>query len=207
MRGWRVLACVALLALLAACGFRLKGATPLPFDTLYTNISDNTAFGAHLLRSIRAASPQLRLVSDPAQAQARLTQIDMQQWLRDVAISAEGQVEEYELNLRFVFQLTDARGHLLLPPTTLEATRDVPYDPSALQAKQGEIGSLFVEMQRSLVDRIVRRLTAPEVIQAYENADNLPIDTQPVEPGPTVRPQAPPSPDRPASMTPGLFPG
>ena len=72
-----------------------------------------------------------------------------------------------ELNLVFVFQLTDAQGRVLLPPTTLSSTREVPYDPDALQAKQGEIGSLFQEMQRSLIDRIVRRITSPEVAEAF----------------------------------------
>ncbi|HCP77911.1 MAG TPA: hypothetical protein DIU11_09275, partial [Pusillimonas sp.] len=51
----------------------------------------------------------------------------------------------------------------------------------ALQAKQGEIGSLYVEMQQSLIDRMVRRITSPEVMQAYENADSLPIDESQVQ--------------------------
>lgn len=175
--GLRGLVCVLLLAALAACGFRLKGTSPLPFDTLYTNITENSAFGADLRRLIVATSPHTRFVDDVSEAQARLTQISLQQSMREIAISPEGNVEEYELNLVFVFQLTDAQGRELLPPTTLRSTREMPYDPDALQAKQGEIGSLFQEMQRSLIDRIVRRLTSPEVHEAYLNRESLPIGT------------------------------
>lgn len=204
-RPWlRGLAGLILLAALSACGFHLKGATPLPFSTIYTNIPENSAFGAQLRRAVMAASPNTRFVSDPTQAQARLTQLANTQYLREVSINAQGQVEEYELNLNFVFQLTDNKGHLVLPPTTLEASREIPYDSGLLQAKQGEIGSLFTEMQQSLVDRIVRRLTAPEVINAFNNPEDLPI-TQPGTPAPSAPSRQSPIPT-PLSI-PGAAPG
>ncbi|NYT62164.1 hypothetical protein H0A66_07540 [Alcaligenaceae bacterium] len=177
-RRLRGLACVALCVLLAACGFRLKGVSPLPFTTLYTNIAENSAFGAGMQRAIIASSPQTRFVSDPASAQAKLIQLSNDQNLRELSIDAQGRVEEYELNLVFVFQLTDAKGHLVLPPTTLRVTREIPYDDSVVQAKQGEIASIFQDMQQSLIDRVVRRLASPEVAAAFANASALPIDEQ-----------------------------
>src|SRR3546814_2684242 len=74
---WRGLVCIALCLFLAACGFRLKGISPLPFDTLYTNIPENSAFGADLRRLIVATSPNTRFESDVTQSQARLTQLAM----------------------------------------------------------------------------------------------------------------------------------
>src|SRR5690554_1317459 len=100
--------------LLAACGFRLKGATPLPFTTLYTNIAENSAFGAAMRRAITASSPRTRIVADPTQAEVRLVQLANNQRLRELSIDAEGRVEDYELNLEFIFQLVDASGHLLI---------------------------------------------------------------------------------------------
>lgn len=179
--GLRLLACVGLVALLTACGFRLKGQTPLPFTTLYTNIGENTAFGASLRRAILASSPETRFTSDVSQAQARLTELANVQSLDEVSISVQGQVEEYEVRIDFTFQLTDARGHVILPPTTLTAVREIPYDSSALQAKQGEISRLYTEMQKSLVDRVVRRITAPDVRAAFENPKDLPIDAEAVK--------------------------
>lgn len=205
--GLRGLACVLLLTLLAACGFRLKGVAPLPFDTLYTNIAENSAFGADLRRLIVATSPNTRFVEDVTEAQARLTQISLQRTMREISISPEGQVEEYELNLVFVFQLTDAQGRVLLPPTTLHSTREVPYDPDALQAKQGEISSLFQEMQRSLIDRIVRRLTSPEVTEAYQQREALPAEADSVAPELITPPdEMMPSPDLTPLPKPGMVP-
>lgn len=204
--GLRGLVCVLLLAILAACGFRLKGVTPLPFDTLYTNIAENSAFGAELRRLIVATSPNTRFVDDVTQAQARLNQISLHRTMREISISPEGLVEEYELNLEFVFSLTDAQGRTLLPPTTLRATREIPYDPSAIQAKQGEIGAVFQEMQRSLIDRIVRRLTSPEVIEAYRQRETLEIDDGLLIAPPPASDQTSPAPGLNPLPMPGMVP-
>ena len=179
---WRGLACLLLCLTLAACGFRLKGVAPLPFNTLYTNINDNSEFGAGLIRAISASSPGIRFVGEPADAEARLTQLRNSRSLRELSIDAEGQVEEYELNLEFVFQLTDSRGRVVLPPTVLRSTRELPYDPSVVQAKEGEISMVFREMQQSLISQIVRRLSSPEVEAAYENAASLPVDESMLQP-------------------------
>lgn len=166
---WRNVACVVLCLMLAACGFRLKGPSPLPFNTLYTNIEENSEFGAGIRRAIVASSPNTRFVADPTQAEAKLTQIANEQNMRELSIDAQGQIEEYELNLAFTFELTDAQGNTILPATTLRATREVPYNPSAVQAKQSEIGMVFKEMQQSMINRVVRHLSSPDVSAAFLN--------------------------------------
>ena len=185
-------ALLATCLLVAACGFRMKGATPMPFDSIYTNIAENSAFGASMRRAIRAASPNIKFTSDPAQAQVRLIQLENNESLRELSIDPDGRVEEYELNLIFSFQLVDAAGRELLPPTSLRATRDVPYDDTMVQAKQSEITHTFQQMQQSMVDRVVRLLTAPDVAEAFENAERQPpaevsTDLAPVsnDPAPT----------------------
>jgi LPS-assembly lipoprotein len=181
-RQLKCLLCIGLLALLSACGFRLKGETPLPFTSVYTNIAENSAFGAQLRRTIRAVSPKTHFVEDPKEAQVRLTQLSLNRGLDEVSINAQGQVEVYDVRVSLTFQLTDAQGHVLLPSTTLSASREIPYDSNALQAKQGEIGSLYTELQQSLVDGMVRRLTSPEVRAAFDNPDDLPVDNTIISP-------------------------
>jgi LPS-assembly lipoprotein len=204
----RALAGLALCLVLAGCGFHLKGVAPLPFDTLYTNIPQNTEFGARMRRAVMASSPNTRFVAQPKEAQAKLIQLDDHQSLKELTIDANGQVEDYELVLVFVFEVTDAQNHLLLAPTTLRVVRDLPYDPSVVQAKQGEIASLFSEMRRTIVDRVVRHLTAPDVIKAYQNPDKLPIaeglkDTAPLPANST--PETPTPWSGPNSAGTGLF--
>ncbi|HEY9461083.1 MAG TPA: LPS assembly lipoprotein LptE [Paralcaligenes sp.] len=196
-RAW---ACIMLCVLLGACGFKLRGVSPLPFNTMYTNIPENSDFGSRLRRAVIASSPHTRFVTDAAAADAKLIQLSNTQSLREVSINAQGLVEEYELNLAFVFQLTDAKGHVLLAPTTLTATREIPYDATAVQAKQGEIGNLFIEMQQSLIDRVIRRLTSPDVIEAVKNAESGPVEANPADITP-IAPQA--RPPMPLSNAPG----
>lgn len=191
LRRCLLLAVLGASVLLAACGFRLKGATPLPFTTLYTNIAENSAFGAAMRRAIVASSPRTRIVNDPTQAEVRLIQLANNQRLRELSIDAEGRVEEYELNLEFVFQLVDSAGHLIIPPTTLRATRELPYDDTVVQAKQSEITDVFQRMQQSMVDRVVRLLSAPDVFSAFENAQQLPVDESPADLSPVSNDPAP----------------
>lgn len=191
LRRGMLLAVLAATVLLAACGFRLKGVTPLPFQTLYTNIAENSAFGVSLRRAITAASPHTQIVADPAQAEARLIQLANNQRLRELSIDADGRVEDYELNLEFVFQLVDASGRLIIPPTTLRASRELPYDDTMVQAKQSEITTIFQQMQQSMVDRVLRLLSAPDVYTAFENTRHLPVDESPADISPVTNDPTP----------------
>lgn len=64
-----------------------------------------------------------------------------------------------------------------MPPTTLSVIRDMPNNPDNSYAKQIEINSLFDDMELSLVDRLVRRLSSIEVQQAYEKSVEVNTNT------------------------------
>nr|WP_315526908.1 LPS assembly lipoprotein LptE [uncultured Achromobacter sp.] len=164
-------ACLALFMLLSACGFALRGVTPMPFDTLYVGIPDNSQFGADVRRSLRAASPNTKLVESPKEAQAIFQQVADTRTLREVSLNAQGRVEEYELGINYTFRLIDNKGRALIPDTTLSIFREMPYDDQVVQAKQGQIDTLYKAMQRDLVTRVLRRMTAPDVRRAFENAE------------------------------------
>lgn len=186
--------CIAICLLMAACGFQLKGASPLPFKTIYTNIPENSEFGSNLRRAIVASSPGTRFVDEPGEAEALLLQLSNNQHLRELSIDAQGRVEEYELNLEFVFELTDAKRRIVLPPTTLRATREIPYDDSIVQAKQSEIENVFRQMRQSLVDRMLRLLSSPDVTAAFLKAESLPVDETPASAVPPATEPLTPSP-------------
>lgn len=166
---------LACLLALGACGFHLKGATPLPFHSIYTNIDLDSAFGVRLQRTIQANSPDTRFIRDRAQADVYLHQMSENESLRQLSIDAEGRVEEYELNLDFTFQLLDKAGHVLLAPTMLHSTRELPYNDRIVQAKESEITRTFKDMRDKQIDQILRRLSSPEVQAAYRNAGERPV--------------------------------
>ncbi|MGN6580643.1 MAG: LPS-assembly lipoprotein LptE [Bordetella sp.] len=160
-------ASLTLLALLTACGFQMRGETPLPFDTLYVSVPSNTHFGANLRRALRAASPNTQLVDTPKQAQVVLQQVSSQRLINDTSLNAQGQVEEYELGIRFTFRVIDSKGNAILPDTTFTTYRELPYNTSASQALSSLIDSLYTSMEQSLISRILRRLDAADVRENY----------------------------------------
>lgn len=180
-----VILALALSLLLSACGFKLKQSHNLPFNTLYTNVAENSAFGAQLRRILLTNSPNLRLVPAPEQAEVQLIELSYSRTQRELSLDPNGHVEDYELQLQLQFTLIDQLGNTLLAPTTLTITRDIPNSPETVHAKQMEINSLFVDMELSLVDRLVRRLSSLEVQQAYERSQRMqdsssaPSDQQP----------------------------
>lgn len=157
-----------MVAVLMGCGFRLQGDTPLAFDSLLVSIPDNTAFGADIRRAIRAASPNTKLINDPSDPyQANLQQVAQSRTAREVSLNAQGRVEEYELTLTYTFRIVAANGEVILPNTTMVVQRNMPFDDRVVQAKEGEQATLFKQMQTSLVSRIMRRISAPDIAERF----------------------------------------
>lgn len=170
MKTWsRVLASVVLAALLAACGFTLRGVNPLPFSSLYVGVNENSYFGASLLRALRASSPATTLVASPKEAQAIYTELRRSRSLREVSLNAVGRVEQYELTVTYAFRITDQKGLIILADTVMSASREVPFDDQFMQAKEDEFQRIYEDLEVGLVARIVRRISAPEVRTNYES--------------------------------------
>lgn len=171
----RLLVLIGLCLAMTACGFTLRGIQQLPFTRIYTNLPENTEFGSSLQRALRASSPGLHFVNDPAQAEVQFIQISSNEWLRDQSLDASGRVEVYELNLEYTFQLLDNQGRVILEPTTLRSVRELPYDDSVVQAKQSEISTVFRNMRQSLIERIVHLMSSPNVLNAFKDPAEQPF--------------------------------
>jgi LPS-assembly lipoprotein len=196
-RLYRWAGALAFMLTLGGCGFQMQGATQLPFETFYIGVPENTQFGADLRRAIRAASPDVVLIEpseivltvrdfgdeedmdDRAlisarrayrasqAAQARFEIVSLIQNTRQVSLNAQGQVEEFELMLKLTFRIVDSNQQIILGDTTLTAIRSLPFDPRFVQAKETEQATLYKDMYRSLVTRIVRRITAADVTERW----------------------------------------
>src|SRR6266849_5469967 len=145
-------------ALLAACGFHLRGQAQLPFETLY--IPGNNPLVVELKRNLAAAS-KTRIVGRPGDAQAVL---GFTQELRDKLIlsySAAGRVSEYQLRYRVGFRVTDPKGAQVYLPTS-----DISYSDAQVLAKETEEALLYRDMQSDMVQQIMRRLVAAKPAQA-----------------------------------------
>jgi LPS-assembly lipoprotein len=157
---------------------------------LLVSVPENTQFGADLRRAIRASSPDTTILNDSIDPyQAQLQQISSTRTSRELSLNAQGRVEEYELTLTYIFRIVDANGDIILPATTLRVVRNLPFDDRVVQAKEGEEATLFAQMQNSLIARIMRRISAPDIEARYRaliasNAPNASDVTNTAVPSP-----------------------
>lgn len=154
---------VALLStLVTACGFHLRGAQTLPFESIYLAMPDYSEVGAALKRSIRAAGGT-RIAASPNGAQAVLTVLGEAKEKNILSLNAAGRVREFQLRYRFIFRVHDTQGREFIPQSEILLTRDFTFTDSAVLAKEQEEVLIYRDMQNDLVQQIMRRLAAAKV--------------------------------------------
>lgn len=144
--------------LLAGCGFQLRGSAQLPFRTLYAAFPYGSGTGAEFRRAMRSSGTQL--VEQPQQADARLLVLEELREKEIVGFSSTGRPREYQIRLLFSFRLLDAGEEELIPPTRIVLRRDITTTDTQFVAKEQEEALLYRDMQRDLVQQLLRRLSA-----------------------------------------------
>ena len=147
---------LAAVALAAGCGFQLRGATRLPFRTLY--LPSATPLGLELRRALRNSGAQLVERADAAEAVLDLP-IDVRE--REIlAFSSTGRPREYQLRLRQRFRLYDTRGRELIPATEITLRREIIVNDLQVTTRAEEEAILYRDMQADAVQQILRRIGA-----------------------------------------------
>ena len=154
---WLLLLLTALT--LSACGFHMRGTVDLPFKTvLITGIGKNTPLGVDLTRNLHLSGAEV--VEKVADADAILQILSDTHEKKIEALDTSGNVRDYALYDRVRFVLKDKSDAIIVGPITVVLKRDITYDPNQELAKQTEEVLLYREMQRDLVQQIMRRLGA-----------------------------------------------
>jgi LPS-assembly lipoprotein len=146
-------------ALLPSCGFTLRGASALPYESVAVTAPGNSQLAADLRRNL-AATASAKVVED-----AKTAALDVQvlSELRDkqvLSLNAQGRVREYTLYLRVTVKAVDPQGKEVLAPTEFVQKRDVSFNEGVVLAKEGEEALLYREMQADIMQSIVRRIAA-----------------------------------------------
>ena len=143
-------------ALLAACGFQLRGTTELPFSRIaLEGFAPRSPLADELRRTL---SQSAEVVATPAQAQVVLHALTDRRERSVVASTTAGQVRELQLRVRLEFRLTTPGGRELIPATELLMTRDMSYSETVALAKEYEEAQLLRAMQTDIVGQLMRRL-------------------------------------------------
>ncbi len=151
---------LALSFLLAACGFQLRGAAPLPFDTLYMP-GTSGGIALDLKRNIQAGT-RTAVIDDAKKAEATMEFIQELREKKILSLAATGRVREFQLIYRVTFRVHDGKGGEFLPVSAVQLTRDVSFNDTDVLAKETEEALLFRDMQFDMVQLILRRLSAAQ---------------------------------------------
>lgn len=145
--------------LLGACGFQLRGAYNLPYESIYIDLPPASVIGAGLKRQIRA-SDSTQLADERNEAQAIFLQVTELRERQILSLNTAGQVREIRLRFRYAYRVVDQKGRELVATTGIELTRDATYDDSAVLAKTQEEALLWTNMESDLIQQVLRRLAA-----------------------------------------------
>ncbi len=147
---------------LAACGFHLREARPLPFESIYLNIPISSELGAALKRSI-VANGGTQVLDAPEGAQAQFQMMGEAREKFILSLDAAGRVREFQLRSRFIFRVHDGKGRDFIARSEIVLHRDITFNDSAVLAKENEEALLYRDMQNDLVQQVMRRLAAAKV--------------------------------------------
>jgi LPS-assembly lipoprotein len=151
------------ITVLTACGFQLRGAYSLPYESLYLAMADYDVIGANLRRAIRGAGTT-HLASTASDAQAILVPVNEYRDRVILSLSGTGRVSELRLRYLYNYRVTDKKGRDLVAPGSIELVRDLTYDDSNVLAKQQEEILLWRDMENDLVQQLMRRLAATKPV-------------------------------------------
>jgi LPS-assembly lipoprotein len=152
---------VVLTLSLGGCGFQLRKEAQLPasMQRVHIVITDPTSpLAKNLARALPRSGVQVVGKDEPGVAQMKIT---ANSFFTDVlAVGGTARASEYALRYHVEFQVTDAAGTALLPKQTIELTREFTFDQSQALGVSAENDMLTQELQKDMVQTILRRLQA-----------------------------------------------
>jgi LPS-assembly lipoprotein len=161
-------AALLLAALLAGCGFSLRGTQDLPYPTIALNVQPNSLIGIELARSIRTGT-HTTVLADTTKAAAVFDLLfEARGEHINVLVNAQGRPTDYTLRYRLRFRLRDALGREVIESTELSVTRDIAFNDSQRLSKASEEALLIRDMQSDLVQQLLRRLAAAKPYAAAD---------------------------------------
>ncbi len=143
--------------LLSGCGFQLRGAANLPFESLYVQAPVSSQFAVQLRRVVAAGS-STRIIDNQKEAAATLVLVSELREKTILSLSGGGRVREFQLRYRMSYRLLDKSAVEVIPVTEILLTRDLSFNDEATLSKEAEEALLFRDMQNDAVHQLVRRL-------------------------------------------------
>tara|TARA_R110002111_G_scaffold90193_5_gene140519 strand:- start:587 stop:1081 length:495 start_codon:yes stop_codon:yes gene_type:complete len=150
-----------LLMIMMGCGFHLRGVADLSdnLKTMYIEgLNLQRGMGLDLKRGL--VSNGIVVVERAQQHTAVLKIIENKFDRRVLSVGSNAKVSEYELYALIRFSVMDAEGKMLAEIQQVEAQRDYQFDENEVLGREAEEALLRDELNKELVQSMLRRLSA-----------------------------------------------
>jgi LPS-assembly lipoprotein len=151
----------AMISLLAACGFQLRGTggvmVPDDWKSMYLVTGNPNGELGREVRTIFAAGG-VEWAPERQQANYLLTLGPERFNQRNLSISADARAAEYEFTMLAEFSVRDASGREVIPPATASVTQQMENDPRNVVGKAEELRIIKSEMRTELAHQLLRRI-------------------------------------------------
>lgn len=152
----RLILCL-FIALLAGCGFHLRGQVALPYSTLHISGPSASSVSNSLKRVLRSSGA--RLVDRQEDAELTLVILSDVREKSILSLSAAGRAQEYELRQRLSYRIITADDPNL-PAGEILSQRSISFNDAQVLAKESEEDLLYRDMENDVVQQLLRRLQA-----------------------------------------------
>lgn len=160
----RTLAASLLLLFAAGCGFQLRSAATLPFDTLFVQAPPGSQFAPQFKRVVASGS-STRVLGSQKEAAVTLALLGETREKTILSLSGTGRVREFQLRYRVTYRLLDKNGIEAYPAGEILLTRDFSFNDQDTLSKESEEALLFRDMQSDAVQQLLRRMQAAKPLQ------------------------------------------
>ena len=161
---------IAMILMLAACGFQLRGMgnqpRQFPFTTLY--IDSASPFGLQMISVIKTY-PQVKLVSSAADADAVLRIISERPSKDISSIDRSGNINEYRLTYTVTAQLW-MNGSQIGKDIVISQFRTMSYSTIDLLGKGSEEALIQSNLLSNAAQLMIYRLSSRQMLYASERA-------------------------------------
>jgi LPS-assembly lipoprotein len=153
--------CIGTSAMLAGCGFHLRGSAALPVvmqRQVYLHVGGGGEFPRSLAAALRAA--KVDVLDTSAEGVATLDVPVAGFGSRMLTSGAVQRVGEYVVTFTVEFTLTDALGKTVIPTQTITLSHEFAIDQTQFSAITSETEAIQRSLVREMTDAVMRRLEA-----------------------------------------------
>lgn len=151
---------------LVSCGFHLQGKMQLakPLHRMFLQVPDPYS---HLVKNLKQylKMSKVQLVSSPEDAETILVILQDEPTQELLSVSGTQQTRQYDLKVTVTFEITDAKGRVLVAPQTLHESRTITMQSNQILGSSNEANLFYQQMRRTLAYAIMNRIASQEVTQ------------------------------------------